>query len=156
GKTVVDLGAGSKLRTKYFEGARLIAIEPLAKRFIETIPWCDLGSADRVFSSPGEEPLAELHCQADLLVSINVIDHCYDVAALLANVRDYLKPGALAFFSFDSHLDTDLLHPLVIDEGSIPRALPPGLSIERQTTGLGPLGPHYGQGTALNYWLGRS
>jgi SAM-dependent methyltransferase len=156
GKTVIDLGAGSKLRTKYFLGAHLIAIEPLAERFVETISWCDLPTADRVISRPAEEPITELRGTADLVISINVIDHCYDLSALLENVRDYLKPGAFAFLSFDSHGETDLLHPLELDENSIARSLPrAGLTVERQSAGLGPLGPNYGLGTALNYWLRR-
>src|SRR5437868_3165550 len=45
GKTVIDLGAGSRLRTAYFRDARLVVIEPLAEEFQRTIPWCDLDRA---------------------------------------------------------------------------------------------------------------
>jgi hypothetical protein len=42
GRTVVDVGAGSMLRSRFFEEARLVAIEPLADRFRAEIGGCDL------------------------------------------------------------------------------------------------------------------
>ena len=92
--------------------------------------------------------------EADGVVSINVLDHCYDLAPILSNVATYLKPGGLGFLSFDSHQDRDLLHPLTLGGGAVEAASPAaGLLVEKQTVGLGPLGPMYGQGRALNYWL---
>jgi len=154
GKTLIDLGAGSRLRTAYFRDARLVVIEPLADEFQRTVPWCDLDRADAVFARPAEEPIPELFESADGLISINVLDHCYDLAPIIGNVAAYLKPSAVAFLSFDSHDSNDLLHPLRLDANAVERAVEStGLTLERRTFGLGPLGPMYGHGRAANYWL---
>jgi len=154
GKTLIDLGAGSRLRTAYFRAARLVVIEPLAEEFLRTVAWCDLGRADQVLSRPAEEYIAELFESADGVISINVLDHCYDLRPIVANVAAYLKPAGIAFLSFDSHDSTDLLHPLRLDGEVVERAIEgTGLILERRTFGLGPLGPMYGHGRAANYWL---
>lgn len=154
GKTLIDLGAGSRLRTAYFRRARLMVIEPLAEEFQRTISWCDLASAERVFAKPAEEHIAELSGEADGVVSINVLDHCYDLQPILANVADYLKPDGVAFLSFDSHDATDVLHPLRLGDDSVEGLLRgTALVVERRSTGLGALGPKYGHGVAVNYWL---
>lgn len=56
----MDLGAGSKLRTKFFTDAKIIAIEPLAEKFMKEIEWCDLKDAYRVYSRPAEDFIGEL------------------------------------------------------------------------------------------------
>ena len=55
GRTVIDLGAGSKLRTKFFDQAEIIVIEPLADRYIATVEWSDLEDAAQVHSVPAEQ-----------------------------------------------------------------------------------------------------
>ena len=116
GKTIIDLGAGSKLRTKYFTGANIIVIEPLAERFIQEIEWCDLNDALEVYSTPAEITIEECKNRADLLISINVIDHCYDFETIVDNIYKYLKKDGLAFISFDKHEKADKMHPLQLDE----------------------------------------
>lgn len=160
GQTVLDLGAGSKLRTRYFRDARLIAVEPLADRFRADISWCDLDDADAVYSTPAEELLPECVGQADLVISINVLDHCYDFAQIIANITQYAKPGGLLFLSFDKHLEADEMHPLELDEAICEEIFTDcGLAIERQTAGFGDSmegDQTYGHGPyALNYWLRR-
>jgi len=92
--------------------------------------------------------------EADGVVSINVLDHCYELAPILGNVAGYLKPGGVAFLSFDAHDDTDILHPLRLGDRSVEGSLAgTGLVVEQKATGLGPLGPNYGQGRAVNDWL---
>ena len=93
GKVVVDLGAGSKLRSKYFEGARLIAIEPLADRYLQGIKWCDLKDAEETYSVPAEELVPQVKGRADFVMCINVLDHVYNPDRALANARAYLKKG---------------------------------------------------------------
>lgn len=158
GKTVVDLGAGSRLRTKYFEGANLIAVEPLGDRFVAEIPWSDLGDASALYSRPAEERIDELAGTVDLLVSINVLDHCFDVGSILRNVRDYLKPNGLAFLSFDRHETPDDMHPLVLTEEVCGEAFESAglevLKVSRGASGLAGNSQTYGHGEyALNYWL---
>lgn len=98
-KTIIDLGAGSKLRIKYFLDAKIIAIEPLADRFMKEIEWCDLAYAYKVYSRPAEELIEECVLKADLVISINVLDHCYDFELVIENIAAYLKDDALAFLS---------------------------------------------------------
>ena len=54
GNKILDLGAGSKMRGRFFIGSKIIIIEPMADRCIKEIPWCDLNEAEKVFSVPGE------------------------------------------------------------------------------------------------------
>lgn len=116
GKTVVDLGAGSKLRGKYFIGSRIVAIEPLASKFIAEVQWCDLSDADEVYSEPAEVLIPQLVGRSDLLFSINVLDHCYDFEKIIGNIMTYLKVGGKACLSFDCHSKVDKLHPIIINE----------------------------------------
>jgi 2-polyprenyl-3-methyl-5-hydroxy-6-metoxy-1,4-benzoquinol methylase len=158
GQTVIDVGAGSMLRTKFFAEARLIALEPLADRFIAEIPSCDLQDAAEVHSRPAEQLIESLVGSADLVISINVLDHCFDFAEIVKNIRQYLKPDGIAFLSFDMHAAADEMHPLSLtEETCAPLFADAGLSVEKVTTGMGDSlgGPQtYGHGPfTLNYWL---
>lgn len=158
GKTVVDVGAGSKLRTKFFQDARLIVVEPLADRFLSEITWSDLRDADEVHSRPAEQLIESLVGNADLVVSINVLDHCFDFPQIVKNIEQYLKPDGLAFLSFDMHAEADEMHPLSLtEETCAPIFEAANLVTEKVTTGVGDAlgGPQtYGHGPfTLNYWL---
>ncbi|MRR11376.1 hypothetical protein EG835_02570 [bacterium] len=160
GKTIVDLGAGSRLRTKYFADANLVAVEPLGDRFMAEISWCDLGDAAAVYARPAEELIDELVGEADLLISINVLDHCFDFSRILQNIRDYLRPDGIAFLSFDRHEVPDEMHPLILTEDVCAREIAAaGLEIARMSKGASGLAGNsqtYGHGDyALNYWLQR-
>lgn len=161
GRTVVDVGAGSKLRTKFFTGAHLVVVEPLADRFIKEIPTCDLSEAAEVHSTPAEQLIDDLVGRADLVISINVLDHCFDFAQIVDNIRQYLKPDGLAFLTFDMHDKADDMHPLSLTEATCaPIFAKAHLRIEKVTTGVGNAlngAQTYGHGPfTLNYWLRRS
>jgi 2-polyprenyl-3-methyl-5-hydroxy-6-metoxy-1,4-benzoquinol methylase len=158
GKTVVDVGAGSMLRTKFFTGAHLVVVEPLADRFVAEIPATDLKDAAELYSTPAEQLIDGLVGRADLVISINVLDHCFDFAQIAENIRRYLAPGGLAFLTFDMHDKADDMHPLSLTEKTCaPLFAKAGLRIEKVTTGVGDAlgGPQtYGHGPfTLNYWL---
>jgi len=158
GKTVLDLGAGSKLRSKYFFNSKIIVIEPLADRFIREISWSDLSDAHSVHSVPAEHLVEELTDSIDLVISINVLDHCFNIQEILNNIEKYLRPNGIAFISFDKHTQIDELHPLVLTEKTcIPLIERAGLEIVKQTKGLGSTlrgRQTYGHGPyALNFWL---
>lgn len=155
GKTIIDLGAGSMLRTRYFKGAKIIALEPLAERFLKELEWSDLRDAERVYSSPAEERIEACVGQADLVISINVLDHCYDFERIVANIAAYLAPGGLAFLSFDEHKVADEMHPLVLSD-AVCRDIfaQQGLVVEKYSEGAGDVLRTYGHGAyCLNYWL---
>jgi 2-polyprenyl-3-methyl-5-hydroxy-6-metoxy-1,4-benzoquinol methylase len=113
-KTILDLGAGSRMRGKFFENSYQIIIEPMANKCIEQIKWCDFLDANELYSKPAEEKIIELENKVDFLFSINVLDHCYDFPKIIENIHFYLKPGGLTFLSFDSHFTTSIGHPLIL------------------------------------------
>ena len=153
GQTIVDIGAGSKLRTRYFEGARVIAVEPLADRY-RTLDFCDLDTAEACYSVPGETLVPQLVNQADAVLSINALDHGYDFDQAIQNIAAYLKPGAPAFLSFDLHEQADEMHPLVLTDASCRATFAAaGLTVTRVMEGVGPFGTNYGHGAAIDFWL---
>ena len=100
GKNVMDLGAGSKLRTTFFVGANIYVVEPLADEF-KKIAHCDYSSAKSVFSMPAEELVGDLIGNMDIVTSINVLDHCYNFPKIISNISKYLIEGGLALMSYD-------------------------------------------------------
>lgn len=157
GKTIVDLGAGSMLRAKFFQNADIIVVEPLADRILENIEWTDIGDAKKVYSTPAEERIEDLVGKADFLFSMNVLDHCYNFDKIISNIRDYLAPNGVAFLSFDKHDVSDEMHPLHLNE-EICRDLfeASGLQIDKMTTGTNGILPKdtYGHGPyCINSWL---
>ena len=162
-KVILDLGAGSKLRSKFFLNTKIIALEPLATKFISEIDWCDLKDSWRVYSKPAEEFIPDLENSVDFIMSINVLDHCYDFQKIIDNSFHYLISGGLAFLSFDKHLETNEGHPLILTEGVCNKIFQVvGFQIERFTTGFPSEFSSYYPGrrgyggkktTSLNYWL---
>jgi hypothetical protein len=150
------LGAGSKLRSKYFSDSTIIAIEPLAERFMNEIEWCDLDDAAEVYACPAEERIEQCVDRANLIISVNVLDHCYDFEQIVENICAYLKTDGLAFLSFDKHQVTDALHPLSLDEVACNRIFAEkGLVIEEFSISSGDGSTAvYGHGShRMNYWL---
>jgi 2-polyprenyl-3-methyl-5-hydroxy-6-metoxy-1,4-benzoquinol methylase len=152
GKLIVDVGAGSRLRTLYFQGAKIAAIEPLADKFIAEVEWQDLDQAAEVYAVPAEKDIPELHGRADLVVSVNVLDHGYDFEAAITNIRHYLKPDGRAYLTFDQHERPDDMHQLMIDDTKA-RAIFDrcGFDLERSEE----WGRYHGAAgpPALHYWL---
>jgi SAM-dependent methyltransferase len=152
GKFIVDVGAGSRLRTLYFKGAKIAAIEPLADKFIAEVEWQDLDRADEVYALPAEKDIPELHGRADLLVSVNVLDHGYDFEAAITNIRRYMKPDGLAYLTFDQHERPDDMHQLMIDDGKAREIFERcGFDVEQHEE----WGRYHGVAgpPALHYWL---
>lgn len=117
GKRILDIGAGSRLRSKYFIGSEIIAIEPLAEKFINVIEWCDLPDATMLYTQPAERFIPELKDTIDLTISINVLDHCFDFRKIIYNIAKYIKPvTGRALLSFDSHSIINTMHPLMLNE----------------------------------------
>jgi SAM-dependent methyltransferase len=116
GKTVLDVGAGSKLRGKYFEDTTIIAIEPLADEFIKSVPWHDLNDAATLYSLPAESLIEEQEGNSDFVFSVNVLDHCFDFEKIIQCIFKYLKNDGLAFLAFDVHKEPDDCHPLILTE----------------------------------------
>ena len=156
-KLVIDLGAGSRLRTKYFIGAKIVAIEPLAEKFIQDIPWCDLTDSIEVYSLPAEKYIERCRGVADLLISINVLDHCYDLEKIIKNIYLYLNDTGVAFLSFDRHDFSDEMHPLLLDEPTCEDLfIRNGFEIKSYSKGANGILMTYGHGPyCMNYTLVR-
>jgi len=161
--SVIDLGAGSKLRSKFFAKAKIIAVEPLADRFINELAWCDLQDSWKVYSQPAEFFIKELEQSANFIMSINVLDHCFDFPKIVKNMYRYLVPGSLAFISFDKHLETNIGHPLILTENICSKIfIDCGFYIEKFISGFpveftrfypGRSGYSSNNSISLNYWL---
>jgi len=123
GKVILDVGAGSQLLTKFFREAHLIAIEPLARKFLAQLPWSDLLDAEEVYSLPAEQRILELRGRVDFAISINVLDHCLDPAMVVRNIYYYLRDGGEACISVDCHQTRDPVHPQALAEGSVSELL---------------------------------
>lgn len=152
GKTIVDVGAGSRLRTLYFEDVRIIAIEPPAQQFIEEVEWNDLDRAASIHALPAENEIPELIGVADFVVSVNALDHGFNFTDTVVNTRKYVKDDGCAFLSFDQHHTPESMHPLVLTD-EIARVVfeAAGWRVSKFTEQFryhGGPGPQ-----ALNYWL---
>ena len=150
GKTVIDAGCGSRLRTKFFTGSNIIGIDPLIDGYLK-IEWSDLKVAKMLFSLPLEDRIEELKETADLIISINVLDHCFNFLRCLENLHYYLKSDGVCFISYDEHVTgANDMHPLDLDD-KISRDLitKAGFKIKKFRRGK-----VYGGGeSALSYWL---
>ncbi len=123
-KVVVDLGSGSKLRSRYFEGSKIVAIDPLNKQFLENIQWSDLDKAYKMFSAPAEEFISEIENVADMVMCINVLDHTYDPEKILKNVYRYMKSNAEFFLSVDlNETIPNHKHPVPLPEKKLEEIL---------------------------------
>ncbi len=152
GRLIVDIGAGSRLRSRYFERARIVAIEPLADRFVSTIKWSDLREAAELQSIPAEQFVEHLEGQAAFVMCINVLDHVFEPDSVVRNAFRYLEPEGDFLLAVDLHArgEAGYMHPVHIDRAGLRRMLDAaGFSIVREFDGLGPTGANsFGHGHA--------
>ena len=143
---VLDLGAGSRLRSKFYKDAEIIVIEPLADKYMKEIEWCDLKDASRVYSRPAEEMVEEIEGTVDFILCINVLDHTYDPRKILLNARRYLKPDGKMLLSVDCYWKSNKLHPVHFSRGKIDKMA--------RETGFGILKAYIGKPFPRCYGLG--
>ena len=151
-KYVLDVGAGPRLRTKFWKDVILYAIEPLGKEYMDAFYWCDL--LDSVlYTKPIEEFIPELENKFDFIISINALDHCYNFSDALENIKRYVKKEGEILLSYDCHTGNDPLHPLGLNiDISIEYLKRCGLSIVGEGWKTNP----YGLGEySINYWLSK-
>jgi SAM-dependent methyltransferase len=153
---VIDLGCGSKLRSKYFKKAKIVGIEPLADEFESTIDWSDLNEAYAVYSVPAEKMVKEVKGKASFVMCINVLDHTFDPMKILDNCYRYLDSEGEFLLSVDIHDDSDDLHPIHLTPDKLEKMiLDTGFEIVREYIGLGEDRESYGHGVAYTYVLKR-
>ena len=156
GKTVVDIGAGSHLRTRFFQGARVVAVEPLANDYLDQIDWCELADADVVHAISAEKRIDELKEAADLVVCINVLDHTYNPGTIIENIHHYLHEDGQFLLSVDLHGETnDGMHPVELTVPILIELLcERGFAIDRGYLYL-PYQRTYGHGDAVTFVMHR-
>jgi SAM-dependent methyltransferase len=163
GKTVLDIGCGPTGRLDWLDGS-FIAVEPLAAAF-RRLPWAHLEKYHKVYELPAETRIKELVGRVDMVISLNCLDHAYDLDAIVSNMAAYLKSGGRAFISVDVDKPSgdDPWHPLAIRHETLRAILERhGFVIEKEEqgnvadtdggkmlTGL----KAWGEGTAYHYWL---
>lgn len=154
-KRILDIGAGSKSRAFYFRNAKVTVLEPLANRFMREISWCNLRNAEKVLSVAAENKIFSLKNKFDFILSINVLDHCFNFERNVQNIEFYLKKGGYAYLSFDQHSFTDEQHPLILNEEICTKTFKKnGLKIFKKSKGIPGLLMSYGHGPyCLNYTL---
>ena len=148
-KFVLDVGAGSKLKSRYFNKAKIIAIEPLADKFIDNLEWSDLNYAYKVYSKPAEYLIEDLKNKVDFALSINVLDHVYSPHISLKNIYEYLKKDGEFFLSVDLHDKVSHIgHPIATSKEKIKKmVIECGYKIVKEQIGL-PYASAYGEGIA--------
>ena len=123
-KIVVDMGNGSKLRSKFFKDSKIIAIDPLNDDFRKNIEWSDVGDAYKCFSVPAEEMIDEIAGVADFVMCINVLDHTYNPKKILENIYAYLKDDGEFFLSVDlNHSIPNSKHPFAFSDQTVKQLL---------------------------------
>ena len=130
GKICLDIGAGPTARCVGLDGTWW-AIEPLAESYV----WMPY---DRVWAVPAEQFIPELVDAVDYVVSLNALDHCFDLPAILCNAHRYLRRGGYAFWSFDvdKPITDDPTHPLVMTHDEADAAIrEAGFRVIRRTHG---------------------
>jgi len=124
GQVVVDIGAGSRLRTKFFIGARLVVVEPLAAQLLQhaqQLPHIDIDDRSRVwqlYSMPAEFRACGAEGLASLVVVLNVLDHVWQPDLVLRSAERLLRPcsigPSLIVVSLDIRYQPALGHPHVL------------------------------------------
>ena len=154
GKVVLDVGAGPTARCSWLDGT-FVAIEPLADTYIH-MPY------EQIWKVPAEQHIQELVDSVDYVVSLNALDHCYDLPLILHNLITYIREGGGAFLSFavDKGVEEDETHPLVMTHEEASQAITEsGFDIIKHSSGrCYPLGDDvwrdsWGGGTAHHWWL---
>lgn len=141
-KTVIDAGCGPRLRSRFFDEAKIVGIEPLAHDYMTLFGWCDLNHV-RVYPYPLEDFIWGL--KAEFLMCVNCLDHAYDFDVAVYNLSCYARN---LFLSFDCDI-SDPMHPLALDEKISERAFEKcGLQVVKKERAA-----PWRAGYALNYWL---
>lgn len=117
-QVMIDVGCGSRPVLDWFTSpCEKHFLDPLLAQYrqIEQMKKYWQGKPEATLhSQPAEQPSKELFGRCDFVNCWNVLDHTYDWRAILDNLRDYAKPGAVVCLGtdFQSHGDG---HPGIED-----------------------------------------
>lgn len=137
GEMVLDVGCGPTRRLAALRGAVLEAIEPLADVY-RALPGYVLRDYAVVYQAAIEDELPALRGRYGMIFAINSLDHCFDLAAALRNLRSYLSDGGRAMISMDCDkwVEEDRTHPICVRGEDLRAALvAAGFRVLREETG---------------------
>lgn len=151
-KNIIELGCGPftnmRLISDILKPKQICLLDPLASEYLNH-PNCTykkgkLNGIDvKLISSPIEN--ADIHDTFDVVVMINVIEHCFDVESIFLKISSILKSGGYFIFSdvfFDDvkSLATNIYdagHPLRLSKNKLEKLLEPFKVIfEKRFNGL--------------------
>jgi SAM-dependent methyltransferase len=176
-RTALEMGCGPFTNLRLFLSALDIESIELLDPLIDTYrahPNCTYKDGSFHDDRGGTRPIAALHAlpiedvppssRFDLIVLINVIEHCIDVRAVFAKVREMLVPGGMFIFH-DKYFEHDQVaaeiattfdtaHPLKVDRHVVDRFLGEfGTIFSRHITTIG-AAPLSGEGSVI-YFVGQ-
>jgi len=165
GKSILEIGPGptGKLMALEDTCGTLWAIEPLFDHYTK-LGWPLLEHFNGCHAQAAEEFIPEFEEQCDTVISINALDHCYDIPQVLKNCFKYLKPGGELFISVDCNKPAgfDPTHPIKPDNIELYQAIEKaGFEITRVDSTLAMIEDlgydknSWGGGTAWHYWAKR-
>ena len=121
---VLDVGCGPTGRMRYFKdhkgSGKIIGMDPLMDEY-RKLKNARLSAYDELIASPAEEFIQELENKFDFVVSLNALDHGYDLQKSLENLYKYMKSDSEALISFDciNEYQEDMTHPLRIRDKEV-------------------------------------
>jgi SAM-dependent methyltransferase len=159
---VLDVGCGPTGRLKSrvpYKGPKgwWVALDPLLRHY-RAIPGTaeHLEGYDEDAVFPMEERQEHLVDRFDMIVSINALDHGFDLLRSLQNVAAYLRKTGLAVLSFDCFDEeiVDLTHPIRVSAVRAEELMnEAGLRIVKTSTGAClPGQTSWGGGTHHHWW----
>jgi 2-polyprenyl-3-methyl-5-hydroxy-6-metoxy-1,4-benzoquinol methylase len=119
GLTVMDLGCGSNLLSKFFREATIIAVDPLAFQYLVEIKDCNLMDAAFLYNEKAEHTISYLYGHVDFVICRDTLDQCENPEEVIINISKYLKQYGKAFISFHIRYKPDIYHPHCITEDQI-------------------------------------
>jgi SAM-dependent methyltransferase len=123
-RSVVEIGAGPypSIAAAALGWKRAVAVDPLARRYVEEGLVPDACSSVVYIEAPGEViPLPAGF--ADIVVNENCLDHVSDPAAVVSEMFRLLRPGGYLWLYVDLSNYSDAMHPHPMSEQSLHRLL---------------------------------
>ncbi len=127
-KYVLDVGCGPTGRLSYFEqhkgSGKIWAMDPLLDQY-RTLPSINFNVYDHLVCCATEDKREELVDTFDLIISLNALDHGYDISLACNNLYSYLKQDGVAFISLDccNTIHPDPTHPIRITKDRMSKVL---------------------------------
>lgn len=161
-KIVLDVGNGPTGRLQSLVGVKgdglWVGLDPLNSHYVR-IQDRALDAYDQLLSVPCEEWQPELVGQCETIISINALDHGFDLPLSLVNLWQYLRAGGRAIISFDCFEEEyhDFTHPIRLsrDEADALIRQTGFLVLKQDARRCHPDRDNWGGGVHQHWWLER-